>query len=34
MRRLFLGAVVNRMTIEDPTIRHIVDYSSCNHPSE
>ena len=33
MRR-FLGAVVNRMTTEDPTIRHIVDYSSCNNPSE
>ena len=34
MRRLLLGDVVNWITAEDPTIRHVEDYGSGNYPSE
>ncbi len=34
MRRLLLGDVVNWITTEDPTIRHLEDYGSGNYPSE
>ncbi len=34
MRRLSLGDVVNWITTEDPTIRHLEDYGSGNYPSE
>ena len=34
LRRLLLGDVVNWITTEDPTIRHLEDYGSGNYPSE
>jgi hypothetical protein len=34
MRRLLLGDVVDSITTDDPTIRHLKDHGSANYRSE